>query len=140
MATDQSFLTLQFSDLNGASVGTVTLSLTWANQPEPSDTPNVNKWLIWNNSQGFDTWLMSWQGLGLFDVKNWGVIWLWDEDSSSLAHNNLILWDAPTDRWDCKHLTGGGRIYDPRNPQGKYLTVKWATLWAEKCSTFWEQF
>jgi hypothetical protein len=138
MAIDQTFITLKFSDRKGASVGTATLCLSWANQPEAVDDPNVNKWFIWNSSTGFDTWLMSWGGMGLFDVKSWGVMWLWDQDStaSTLAvrdrqHNNLILHDAPTDRWDNKHLAGRGRVYDPRNAQGKYLAVRWATFWSD---------
>jgi hypothetical protein len=141
MATDQTFIQLNFSDRKGASAGTVILGLGWANQPEPSDEPNVNRWAVVQCSDGFDQRLMSWEGSGLFDAKNWGVMWLWDnEPSSQNKHNNLILWDAPTDRFDCKHLTGGGKVYDPRNPQGKYLTVKWATWWAEKCKTFWQEF
>ena len=68
---------------------------------------------------------------GTFEVKSWGVIWLWDkEPGNSNSHNIVILHDAPMSNNDYKDTDakpGNGRIFDPKDPSFKDGRVTWKT-------------
>lgn len=66
---------------------------------------------------------------GRFEVKDWGVLWLWDRDAAGTERNFLILHDAPMKEGDYKHDNnfdlGKGRLFDPSNRDFQDGTVRW---------------
>jgi len=83
-------------------------------------------------SQSWPTQLASgYKQSGTFEVKDNGVIWIWDQwgtPSSGMVpekHNTLIIRDAPTSESDTIHLSGSVRIYDGRNAVFKDVVVPW---------------
>ncbi len=57
---------------------------------------------------------------GKFEVKEWGVMWLWDK-----ARNIAILHDSPKTSTDIHTLKGTARLYDPVDPLLKDTHAKW---------------
>jgi hypothetical protein len=58
---------------------------------------------------------------GTFELKSWGVIWLWDQ-----FRNTAIFWDAPSNPIDSKHKSGGGRIFEPKDQNFKDCSIQWS--------------
>jgi hypothetical protein len=65
---------------------------------------------------------------GLFEVKDWGVIWLMDGMGSGKKDSAVILHDAPKGEKDVKHVSGTGRVYAPASPKYKDCSIKWNVL------------
>jgi hypothetical protein len=63
--------------------------------------------------------------MGTFEVKSWGVIWLWDQ-----LRNTVIFHDAPRNGIDFKHSSGHARIYDPKDTAFKDGKISWSTNFA----------
>lgn len=83
-------------------------------------------------SQGWPTQLASgYKQSGTFEVKDNGVIWIWDKWATASggmipeSHNTLIIRDAPTSESDTAHTSGTVRIFDARNTAFKDVVVPW---------------
>jgi hypothetical protein len=92
------------------------LEKTWSIRPSPDyATP-----LAW--SGGLDA---QFSRSGKFEVKDNGVLWIWDDWSGS-RRNILIIRDAPTIEDDSSKTSGTVRIYDPPDRSYKDLEFPWA--------------
>jgi hypothetical protein len=63
---------------------------------------------------------------GTFEIKDNGVIWLWDQEpGKSTPRNTVIILQAPQDDGDYKKTEGQARIYDPKDSALKNATIRW---------------
>jgi hypothetical protein len=114
---------------NGNSIGTTSISLGW-----PVDVnnvgPNIYEWDIYDfsNYLMFDLFWRDWKGV--FENKDWGVMWLWVLDDHDQWQNVFILWDPPTSRYDASHRSGGGAIFTAKNPAFTGASIHWTVTWA----------
>jgi hypothetical protein len=72
-----------------------------------------------------------WSGIGYsskgtFELKSWGVMWLWDQPSGQQKRNTMILWNPPAGESDSLHFTGLARIHDPKDPALRDGRVSWS--------------
>ncbi len=64
---------------------------------------------------------------GPFELVDGGkVAWLWDQPNAGAKRNPLILWDPPRTPQDAGGKSGGGRLYDPKDPGLKGGQVRWS--------------
>lgn len=63
---------------------------------------------------------VGYSNIGSFEVKSWGVIWIWDQ-----LRNPVIFHDAPQHAIDFKHKSGHARIYDPKDSTFKDGKISW---------------
>ena len=61
---------------------------------------------------------------GTFELKDNGVIWLWD-GADQQRRNTLILRDAPTSETDKAHDSGTARFFDPPSADLKDVVFPW---------------
>jgi hypothetical protein len=90
--------------------GTVAMAMDWQAKTWSIDEDRTS---IWQKISPFKN--------GTFEVKDWGVIWLWDQFS-----NIMIIWDAPRHAFDFKKLKAAGRIFAPRDTRFKDATFQWS--------------
>jgi hypothetical protein len=64
---------------------------------------------------------------GVFEIKNWGVIWLMD-GLGTKKDSAVILHDAPTGEKDEKHSAGTGAAYAPALAKYKDAEIHWQVL------------
>lgn len=79
----------------------------------------------------------AWAGVGFsnppkgsFELKDWGVMWLWDQRPGE--HNTLIIWKPPVAEDDSSHPKGQARIYDPKDASFKDAVIDWSVEAAPK--------
>jgi hypothetical protein len=63
---------------------------------------------------------------GTFEVRDNGVIWLWDQKPGQQKRNTAIIRDAPTAESDTLHMRGTARFYDTPQPEFKDIEFPWA--------------
>lgn len=73
----------------------------------------------------------AWSGVGFsnkgtFELKPWGVMWLWDQPLGQKKRNTVILWNPPGGETDLLRRTGLARIYDPKDPSLKDGRISWS--------------
>jgi len=78
-----------------------------------------------------------WSGVGFstkgpFELKPWGVMWLWDQPPGQKKRNTVILWNPPASDADHLHFTGQARIFDPKDPAFKDGRISWTVDLAAK--------
>jgi hypothetical protein len=86
---------------------------------------------VWPAGSRFSRW-------GSFEVKDNGVIWIWDDDSTygyqavsgrnrriTKRRNILIIRDAPLNEQDASHSSGTVRIYDAEDSSFKDHVFPW---------------
>lgn len=108
------FLNLNVKDGAGKMRGAVRMRLDF----------DRHQWFIDNPSP------MPWQFVGFsrtgaFEVKDWGVSWIWDRDGGT-KRNTIIFWDPPKGEDDYLRKTGKARLYDPKDRAFKDGIVDWA--------------
>jgi hypothetical protein len=88
----------------------------------------AKKWSIPGQPQGWIGVGYSNPPQGVVEVKSWGVVWLWDQRPGE--HHSAILWDAPTTEFHNHHthLSGQGRIFDPKDASFKDGKIEWEVL------------
>jgi hypothetical protein len=112
-------------DLDGGSRGSMSISLSW--EPHESSLgPLVNEWGVWDfNSRLYHDVLWN-ESKGIFNIKTWDVMWLWIQDNSHHHWRHVfILRNPPTSRYDDRHLSGSGQIFDARIPTYSRLPLEW---------------
>ena len=63
---------------------------------------------------------------GKFEVRDNGVIWIWDGPTSRPnSHNTMIIRNAPRSQRDVRHRSGVCRIYKARDPSMNNRLVSW---------------
>lgn len=87
---------------------------------------------------GIKTWTVDerqtgWKRIGFsnqgsFEIKAGGavVLWFWDRLDFRTKRNTVILWDPPTHSRDSVHKSGGGVLFDPKDPALKDQRVGWS--------------
>jgi hypothetical protein len=89
-----------------------------------------NRWTLQEKLEKGDGWSclnFSDGSQGTFEVRDNGVIWIWDQDSTGKQRNTLIIWDAPKQEGDVSKTEGFGRIYDPSDAAFKDARIAWKT-------------
>jgi hypothetical protein len=81
-----------------------------------------------------------WSGIGFsskgaFELKSWGVMWLWDQAPGQKKRNTVIVWNPPTSEADALRLSGQARIYDPKDPAFKDARINWTVDLAARAAT-----
>src|SRR5215470_6495116 len=103
------FLNFDVYDSKDTLVGNTALSLDF----------NAHMWAISEDKTG------AWKRVatarsGKFDVKDWGVIWMWDK-----SRNIVIIHDSPKGGNDLHITNGTARLYDPVDSSLKDSIAKW---------------
>jgi hypothetical protein len=103
------FLKFDVYDNSQALLGNTSVSLDF----------NAHMWSISDDKTG------AWKHVaaarsGKFDVKDWGVIWMWDK-----SRNIVIIHDSPKSGNDASSTTGTARLYDPVDGNLKDAIAKW---------------
>jgi len=62
---------------------------------------------------------------GTFEVRDNGVIWIWEQKAGETKRNTLILRDAPTSGSDTAHISGTTVIFDPPKREYKGVEFRW---------------
>lgn len=104
------FVKVELFDANRIRRGEVKLFFdwrlkTWSLKDDPAN--------VWNN--------ICLAKSGRFEIKEWGVAWLWDGQ-----RNILILWNAPNTEMDLFAPSAEGKIYDPINLAFKDGKLAWS--------------
>ena len=100
-------------DNKNQAIGKTTLTLNWGS----------HQWQLTEDKAG------SWQRVttvksGLFEYKDWGVMWLWD-DAKGKGNNIDIIHDAPSRAMDFDTLGSTARLFAPADPSMKDVHLKW---------------
>lgn len=102
---------LKFDVMNGnkSSLGKAGVMLDW----------KANQWVVNDDKSG------AWKKLaasrsGKFEVKDWGVMWMWDKD-----RNFAILHKPPMSANDSGTMNGTARLYDPVDGTLKDSWIDW---------------
>ena len=104
------FIQLNVFDTSDRFRGQARMRLNWQEKT----------WIVEEDQQ----WVwrrVGFSNVGSFEVKSWGVIWIWDQ-----LRNPVIFHDAPQHSIDFKHQQGRGRIYDPKDSSFKDARVNWS--------------
>lgn len=103
------FLRFDVYDNRNQIVGNTALSLDW----------KAHMWAV-NDDKGGAWKRVASVRSGKFEVKEWGVMWLWDK-----ARNIAIVHDSPKSGLDTNSLSGTARLYDPIDGGLKDAIAKW---------------
>jgi hypothetical protein len=88
--------------------------------------PLITRWTLWDFSVPGLAWDLLWRDVeGVFENKEWGVMWLWVLDDHSSWQNVFILHDPPRGRFDTSHRSGRGRVFTAKNPAYSDTLLRW---------------
>src|SRR5215470_5318837 len=94
------FIQMDVADVKNTPRGQVRVALDWQQM----------SWTVDNDPQ--QIWpKICFSKQGPFDFKDWGVIWIWDQQK----HNTVIIRDSPREEADRRHGTGTARLFDPKD-------------------------
>lgn len=103
------FINFDIKDNKNNPIGTAAVSLDW----------KAHMWSVTSEKNG------AWKRVagvrsGKFEVKEWGVLWMWDK-----ARNIVIVREAPKGPNDTNTLSGSARMYDPIDAGLKDAIASW---------------
>ena len=125
---------LNVFDTKGGPMGSTSIELDWPPN-ESQVAPLVKEWSVWDFSSNLNHELFWNQWAGIFDIKTWGVAWLWTYGEASQWRNIFILHNPPISRYDDGHMSGFGRIYEAKNPAYSNTNLKWSVQCLAGCYT-----
>lgn len=103
------YLRFEVNDDQAKSIGSTKLALDFRS----------HMWSVAEDKAG--AWKRVSSGkLGKFEVKEWGVMWLWDK-----ARNIAILYDTPKSGTDLTAVSGQARLYAPVDDGLKDSIINW---------------
>src|SRR5262245_18020561 len=96
-------LNLTVNDAAGKSRGSVRMGLDFGKK----------QWFVADHKP------VPWQHVGFsktgsFELKDWGVGWIWDQEPGGKKRTTIIFWNPPKSELDFKNLSGRARLYDPK--------------------------
>jgi len=62
---------------------------------------------------------------GIFELRDNGVIWIWDQEPGKGKRNTLIIWDAPANETDTTRSSGNAIGFEPRDLSLKGVLFPW---------------